>query len=425
MNVAVIKNKYFRCGTPLIIFFAYMLHKHATLNFNGDDIWFQQYGSISAEYFWHRYNEWTSRILTEFLLVNVVNLPIYVWRIADSLFSVSLCAGIAWLISSDEERVRANITAMILFALYPFDNLSGAGWAATTINYLWPATFFIIALIPLKKIILRQNISLTLAIIGLTALTFAEDSELMLMSAGLLLLGVIFKFPFIIRSKFFMGQIIVTAISFAKFVFCPGNHNRYLTEAGNGFQDYMNLTVFDKLNLGISFAGSYFLLYYDYIFIIFSATALYLTWKKSHCKFYRIIAAAPLAIKILSAAIPMLWLGIYHMGPLRRLIGFRHDINIMNYDNILSYVPFVLSVLFFLATALAVYIIFMDDDALYFMMIVFLTGLATIMALSFSPSIFLSSIRIFFPMHLAIIVITARCLLKIKTNILPDALKRI
>ena len=84
----ILKNKY----VIMLLFFVIILIMHMFYNFSNDDV--NYFNSILdnkdiMDFVIERYNNWSSRVIIESLLV-IVSRNIYLWRVLDSLVIVLL-----------------------------------------------------------------------------------------------------------------------------------------------------------------------------------------------------------------------------------------------------------------------------------------------------------------------------------------------
>ena len=110
-------------------------------------------GTSIATYVLPRYYNWTSRLIIEFVLCAVLKISKYLWILIEALMVTLVGYSISKLFIKNEENKKENtvmLVAMIL--LYPIMQMNSAGWAATTINYMWPLATGLFALIPIRKI---------------------------------------------------------------------------------------------------------------------------------------------------------------------------------------------------------------------------------------------------------------------------------
>jgi len=154
---------------------------------------------------------------------------------------------------------RISWIVVLLFLIYPFTEMSSAGWAATSINYLWPAAAGTFSLIPFVKGIRGEQIRSFEYPFYVAALIFASNLE----QAAALLWG--FGFVFIVYiavrdkgiSKFLIFCNIIALGGIILVMVCPGNSRRLTVETETWFPQFSYLSNIFKFFLGVSNTMSY------------------------------------------------------------------------------------------------------------------------------------------------------------------------
>ncbi|WP_029071356.1 hypothetical protein [Kandleria vitulina] len=103
-----------------------------------------------------RYNTWTSRVIIEIPLYLIThNMHVYIWVFLDIIILIILALSLMKL-----TQYKQNKLIILLIILYPFTEMSSAGWIATTINYLWPLALGCTSFVLLDKMYRNEHISL-------------------------------------------------------------------------------------------------------------------------------------------------------------------------------------------------------------------------------------------------------------------------
>ena len=402
---------------PFLFLGIVMMLMHMRYEFGSDDLFFGTQ-PFTVDFFVNRYMTWSSRIFTEAILVTVAHLPMMVWRVLDVAVVCTLCYTLRYLFVPERYKKFGAWTIVFLFLLYPFGDLSNAGWCATTTNYLWPMLFTVLACIPLKKMWQQKPFSRKEAGLYLLMMLLAEDLELYW-----LILGMMYGFGYLLLkgkkryAVFWIVQAGITVLSLAKILLCPGNKLRYVAEIGNWFPDYEKITIFDKLNLGLTSTVGHFIVRSDVIMIIFLSLMGYLMFHKTRNMVYRGIAIFPLGAKLLGML--AFNLGWYAWIPMRK----GNPVSAVNADSVLGYWPLLVSVLFLACIMMSLYLIFGHNRKGLFMIWLFITGEATSFVMIFSPTVFASMDRSYFPYHIAIILLTLQCAVQWKEMKCPGITK--
>ena len=133
-----------------------VIHWKIDLNvIGGDDTVFlaysQEEGFSLLPWLAERYMTWSSRTAIEAVLMVMVNLPAVVWRIADSFVVVIGAAALTRLLEKREYREYYSFFISLMFLALPYSYMSLAGWIATSMNYMWPLAFGLVAVYPIRK----------------------------------------------------------------------------------------------------------------------------------------------------------------------------------------------------------------------------------------------------------------------------------
>lgn len=398
------KKEYF----PFIILAIGMLIFHLIINVNfGDDLSFkkvlQQNNLI--EWLKIRYITWSSRTVIEFVMVIILGCSIFLWRILDVAIIVLLAISISKVFLNNSSR-RNNWIIVALIFIYPFRDMSSAGWGATTLNYLWPLSFGIYSFIIIKKIFNNDNIKWYEYIFSTLALMFAVSQEQM--CAILLAMYCILTLYFFIKYKDKGYIIFGTLLCLANFIWileCPGNNVRKAKEVGKWFSDYNTLSFINKSELGFSSSMFQFICNPNSIFIIFSILIFLLTIIKYKDKMIWIISGVPLGIglffSIFRNNIAILFPGLLKILNSSTEYG---TITLENFYAFRSYIPIILFGMVGICVLLSLYFCFGNSPKAILTILIMLLGLASRVIMGFSPTIWASGNRTFLFMYFAFII---------------------
>ena len=141
-----------------------------------------------------------------------------------------------------------------MILIYPIVKMNDAGWAATTVNYMWPLATGLFTLIPIKKIWDNEKIKFWQYPLYVVTLIFASNQE----QACAILFGtyLLFTVLMIIKNKkihpFMVIQTLIVIASLIFILTCPGNAARTTVEINNQFKDFEMLTILDKIGIGLT-----------------------------------------------------------------------------------------------------------------------------------------------------------------------------
>ena len=134
-----------------------MLIVHSRMGLDtGDDTWFINQTSVDGfnllRWLTNRYHTWSSRTLIEATMLIILPMKVYVWRILDSFLIVITSLFMSKNFCTDEYIVLKNWLIVLLSFTINFQYMSEAGWGATTLNYVWPLAFAMVAVYSIRKI---------------------------------------------------------------------------------------------------------------------------------------------------------------------------------------------------------------------------------------------------------------------------------
>lgn len=252
------KLKYIQKNIPFIVFGLWIVAMHFFIAMgNRDDAWF--YATAHSEGFnlfsWLklRYATWSSRTLIEAALIISVSLPNIVWRIADSIFMILCMVMYAKMFVKNSSY--GYVFLGLLFLIVDYSALTTAGWQATTINYLWPMAFMLVAIYPMFKWFRNEKIHayeyIVYAIANFYAV-FSEQACVILLTVYLLAGIYAAKNRLFKISIFYIFQMILNTLELFNMMLCPGNAARNISETATWFPEYQSFSMLQKIDIGIS-----------------------------------------------------------------------------------------------------------------------------------------------------------------------------
>lgn len=226
-----------------------------------------------------RYHTWSSRVLIEAVMLPFATGNVWWWKIADSLMIVLFL----WIVSElfggekEQEKMQAQMLMFCMIWIVPFFSLSSAGWITTTINYLWPLTLGLVAMLPLRHWDREEKIPVWEFVVCPICALYGANMEQM----GAILLGsyVVFGGYLLWKRKklspFYFLQLLLIAGSLVFILTAPGNACRTEAEIQRFFPEFAGLSVGQKLWMGFLDTTQYYLAAGDgqksYVFGLFSA----------------------------------------------------------------------------------------------------------------------------------------------------------
>lgn len=292
---------------PFLVLFCVqlILNIFKTIGF-GDDTWFREIlsnkdmvpsGTVT-EYLKLRYNTWTSRVIIEFFLVNLLQINSIVWKVFDAVIFTILGIAISKVfVKKDlDKNIVKKINWIIVFLLFnlPLEMFTGAGWIATFTNYLLPITMGVVSLITLKKILCNEKIKKYEYPIYVVACLIASNMEQM--CAILLVVFFIFSIYCFRNNKknyILLILFLIAILGIINIISCPGNDLRSEAELKRCYPKFEELSFVDKVVLGINSMMQFCLVEFNLIYILFSGLIMYVILKKYKDPIIKIIGIFP------------------------------------------------------------------------------------------------------------------------------------
>jgi hypothetical protein len=343
-----------------------------------------------------RYNYWTSRLVIDGVMF-LFSRNWYVFLVANiTMFVLLYIFSVKTFLGKAGRRECWFCVFMIL--LFPFGSFSIVGLMGTSLNYLWPLTAAIIFGYSLRKVVLGLEIKPWEYILYLLLLLFAGNME----TLGVLLLGVIVTIIvyMMINKKGLRKYLVLSAIITAGMtvfaLVAPGNEQRRIQEM-EIMPNFLMFSPIEQIQIGYANAVGSLIMGINVIFTIFSLLLFIAVLLQHKVKSFRGIAFVPIGASLLFSAISIIQQFVFLPGINEILVyGFNLDqlVRVANYNLVFSYVPLMLSgvILVFVLTSL--FICFYEEMRLaWFYIILVVLGLATAVAVGFSPTIYATGQR--------------------------------
>lgn len=407
----ILKNKFL--SMSLIFMFLLSIHVVFKVNFN-DDLWFKniigtEYKNI-FEYIPIRYNTWSSRLIIESVLIFLLACPNIIWCVLDSLIIMLIIYSIDYLFKNNKKY----ILIFLIILLYPLHEMKSAGWYATTLNYLWPLALGLFSFIPIKNKLIEKKEKRYMYPLYILSIIFACNQEQM--CAVVLSFYIIFDIYLYKKGKLNKFLIIQTLISLISIIFiltCPGNNERSIIETTSWYPSYENFNILKKISLGI--ISTFYFLNYRFNFVVLVLLLLFpiISVLNKTKIINKIISLIPITIYILSS-LSVLNFDIHIVNLFDKIKIFKDPVfDIYLNKNLIFSLS--ISILFFITILINIIFVFKSNEKVLISLI-YLAGLATRFIMSFSPTIYASSMRTFIFLDFSLIIIIYLLLEKLKYN---------
>jgi hypothetical protein len=377
-----------------------------------DDIYF---GNIAMSELWTslsmRYQEWSSRVIIETILIFLLHLPHVVWMVLNSLMLTIIAWAISYLFTKHDYYTR--IVSILAVSLVPLSTMTEAGWYATTLNYLWPLASLLISVIPIKHALEGKKESFWCYPIYMINAIIAGNQE----QSCALLLGfyLLFSGYFFYKKQkaiFINLQTIIAICSMIFILSCPGNAIRSVKEALNWYPSFLQFSLFQKGLLGVNSTLAKLLINPQNVpFFTLSIMLILMMSKKE--KYLRVISYIPFSLITYSS---ILHPYVSNLFPKLNVIydtivKFSQPISEVHLFSLRNWIICFLSLGMIISIMFCFYQFFKKEkEWRYFLPILLLAGFLSSVIMGFSSTVYASGMRTFtFLNYSFVILITIIC----------------
>lgn len=327
---------------------------------------------------YHMFFNWTSRIIIDPIMYMSTNLIPY-WLFA--LLTGIITLPILWYLTDDTKakNFKPMLLAFFIPFIFPLPELGTAGYIATSVTYLWP-----IGTLAMSLLLLKHYHDVIANSIAFCLLLFSFNNEQVAI-AGFIIAGY-----YLIKNHHLPLTVYLTLIpNLLLHAFAPGNHHRAILETKNWYSQFRDLNFFQKFDIGTVTTIQHYLFGHNLVIFIF-AVALVFAYNKKHPLTSLLPVTMVIGGNILSTVTsrPLYWCATHnpylnHMTIAHLLLG-----------------------LIFIVTCL--YLLNNHHDY----QIILLAGLASRIAIGFSPTIYASATRTFVICDALLLYLAAKLLIK-------------
>ena len=248
----------------------------------GDDIFFRDATKDTTlwAYLTQRYLTWTSRVVSECVLVNVIQFPV-LWRIIDFLLFATLPLLLSGLFGGGKTMNWCAAAAVLIF---PFHDMGTAGWITTTVTHFWPFWGFFYVAWVIRKLALAEKIHPAAAVsaVPVAVVTGSHEQYAVIMTLLLVLSGVYLwkahRRPG--NAVLFWTLAVIDVVSLLVIALCPGNAGRNAVSIAD-LPVYATFGFGQKLYLGLLSIERVFIANADIVFFLVVLIWTWLVWEKT------------------------------------------------------------------------------------------------------------------------------------------------
>lgn len=403
------KNKTKSSQLPTIICFVLILiWMNLFTNLFNDDLWFLEVSTDKGflPFLLWRYDVWTSRLFIEGFLI-FFSKHFWLWKIINSL----ILTGFLYLIdyyTTDllGKKVNQLFLFLALFTFIPLEQLNGAGWIATSTNYLWPVTAALFGFYPFYQKVKGRPINRWIAGLSYLSLFFACNQELVAVCV-FAWFGIFGLYELVKTKKVNITWLIPVIIAIASLLFIlstPGNDARMTQEIAHWFPNFSKLSMIQKFYLGVSSTFGILFSGGNYLFDIFLGLLALASIIRQQSILDKCIGIAPFIIILISLITSKIErFSIYHEKLMHA--QFSHIVFLA----LACFFALLFIILYRLAQPSLIHI-----SIIY---LLFLMGLFSRFSLGFSPSVWSSGDRTFFIFNTCLLLISGFLFAVIQKNI--------
>lgn len=400
----VYENEYF----PFVCIFVLYIAMFSFMPMLGDDASLvNEYAGLTLKDHWdlivYDWEFWSSRVIVNFFIHFLLGKNKLVFTILNAFICAALCYSFSKLFVKTDKRI-CNWFIVCFVLLFPIKYFGSAGWMVTSMTYFWPIAMGFVSLIPIRKILDDEKISVWESILYSFALVYSANEELMLVI--LFSVYCVFLIYFMKNKKirkYYMIQIILLIASIIMLIICPGNHARSDTESIYRFRNFGMLNIFDKIDIGFSSTMQQVLFGKELFFIVVCAVLFLIVWKKYDDWFYRLIAFMPV---LFTTAIGPFKDFVNNLFPGLNYISWSVDVDglfSLTSADIPSIMKFMLYCFIALCFMISIFLCFEKDEKTLFSLTLLISGTASRVAMGLSPTIYASGFRTATPMYMGIL----------------------
>lgn len=343
-----------------------------------------------------RYHTWTGRILIEGIMVMTINHP-WFFKIMIPLSLCVMAASMVKLAAKDRNvGIFTFCLSITLLLLINGDVMGEASWWVTgSYNYLQPIAA---GLLSLAIFYTNRHGPLWTKLLSLVLLVFSCFNEIY---------SIVYAIPAIIAitisrkdyGKYSAIYLISSLVTTGFALTAPGNRERFYKETTRWFPDFPNFNIIDKVALGFDRLSSHLTEQNVLLLVFIGLLVACVTLQKKTISGLQLILMAVLTFKF-----ALFFIFTRYSYPLKAFTHFEF-LDFGNIADIKFFFPYAFS-LFILFVCISLMLTLCDTVSdIINLPIIFILGIASVVMMGLSPTVYASSFRVVFIFDLSIIYI--------------------
>lgn len=313
------------------------------------------------------------------------------WRILD--VGIMVLAVYSMVILFSEEKTAKN--TWFIVALFLMYRICRGSDAAISMNYMWPLALGLYSITAIKESKNKRIGWKKLFIYTLTTLYAANMEQMAVVLLIVFALYVLFLFFTERKVNCIAWLLSLVIVELIYILTCPGNSVRFSREIANHFQNYLELTIFQKIYMVIS-STIYQLMWSEGLLMtILAFLVCVLIHLQNKSKFLKILSFIPITFCLL----PMINYNS-HLIDLSNLTWCNTNqnnigITVYNCYEIKYYIPFVIFSMVYVILLICIFYSLYPNKNAGLAIGVLVLGMIARGAMTISPTIWASNLRTF------------------------------
>lgn len=356
------------------------------------------------------YMEWSSRVIINFFIFFFTGGRKLLWAIAMGVCMYVLQKSLDALLIRKNNIIGNWLIAMFVSA-FPYNDISSAGWIATTTTYFLPIAFSCAALIPIKKALHEERLRgweypMYMICTGIAA----NNEQCMAVLLGCYVIAIVY---FALHKKFkgYVFFMFICNLASAVYTFlCPGNYVRKDLEIIDCFPTFGMMDLKDKIDVGYATAIRYLFLQTNVPVILVCIMFVVLIWSKYEKPLMRTVAVIPIAITLIMGPLCTVFSQVFKsFYLLKESLSPYGLFTPGNAGEILPFIEFAIGALALGSLIIEIFLLADTMECFLAAFVVIAAGIMSQIVLGFSPTIWASGSRTCAVMEFCIIVVGILC----------------